>query len=249
MQKRIYTETRRKMTEVAVKAAEAVDYVGAGTVEFLLGEDQSFYFLEMNTRLQVEHPITEVVTGIDLVQAQIRVAAGEELWFKQEDLQQNGHAIECRIYAEDAAKNWAPSPGEIKGYVEPTGPWIRVDSGVYEGAEVTIYYDPMISKLIVWGHDRQDAIRRLSRALSEYRIRGIECTIPFFKELLKDEEFLSGYYDTGFLTPEKMVSLEAKYEYTSIADLAAVIYAFERDCRKKPVSRQQSTSKWKWSYR
>jgi acetyl-CoA carboxylase, biotin carboxylase subunit len=242
-------ETRKKMTDVAVQAAKAVNYVGAGTVEFLLAQDQSFYFLEMNTRLQVEHPITEMVTGIDLVQAQIRVAAGEPLWFSQDELQQNGHAIECRIYAEDATNNWAPSPGHIQGYVEPTGPWIRVDSGVYEGAEVTIYYDPMISKLIVWGHDREDAIRRLRRALGEYRIRGIQCTIPFFVELLKDDDFLSGIYDTGFLTNEKMEELHPKYTYNQIAELAAIIFAFEKDQRKKPNQNIQPTSKWKWSYR
>ena len=243
-------ETRQKITEVAILAAKAVDYEGAGTVECLLAEDQSFYFLEMNTRLQVEHPITEMVTGIDLVQAQIRVAAGEKLAFTQEDLEQKGHAIECRIYAEDAQNNWAPSPGVLQGYQEPSGPWIRVDSGVREGDEVTIFYDPMISKLVVWGQDRADAIRRLNRALSEYRIRGIETTIPFFKALLKDEEFLSGHYDTGFLTPEKMASLAPEKKYSEIAELAAVIYAFEREQKIKPSTNQgQSASKWKWSFR
>ena len=163
----ILEETRNKMTQVAIQAARAVDYEGAGTVEFLLAEDQSFYFLEMNTRLQVEHPITEMVTGIDLVQAQIRVAAGEPLSFTQDQIIQQGHAIECRIYAEDAQNNWAPSPGTLMAYHEPSGPWIRVDSGIGEGGEVTVFYDPMISKLIVWGHDRQDAIRRMRRALHE----------------------------------------------------------------------------------
>jgi acetyl-CoA carboxylase, biotin carboxylase subunit len=224
--------------------------VGAGTVEFLLSEDQSFYFLEMNTRLQVEHPITEMVTGIDLVQAQIRVAAGEVLVFAQKDIKQLGHAIECRIYAEDAQNNWAPSPGVLRGYQEPSGPWVRVDSGVKEGDEVTIFYDPMISKLIVWGQDREDALRRMSRALSEYRIRGIETTIPFFKSLLQDPDFIAGKYDTGFLSPERMEKLIPKNNYQEIAELAAVIYAFNRDQKmQSPVQQGQTTSKWKWSFR
>jgi acetyl-CoA carboxylase biotin carboxylase subunit len=243
-------ETREQMAAVAVLAAKSVDYVGAGTVEFLLSEDQSFYFLEMNTRLQVEHPITEMVTGIDLVQAQIRVAAGEVLAFAQEDIRQQGHAIECRIYAEDAQNNWAPSPGVLRGYQEPSGPWVRVDSGVKEGDEVTIFYDPMISKLIVWGQDREDALRRMSRALSEYRIRGIETTIPFFKSLLEDPDFIEGKYDTGFLSPERMDSLIPKNNYQEIAELAAVIYAFNRDQKmQSPVQQGQTTSKWKWSFR
>ena len=243
-------ETRQKIADVAILAAKAVDYEGAGTVECLLAEDQSFYFLEMNTRLQVEHPITEMVTGIDLVQAQIRVAAGEELSFTQESLEQHGHAIECRIYAEDAQNNWAPSPGVLQGYQEPSGPWIRVDSGVREGDEVTIFYDPMISKLVVWGQDRADALRRLRRALMEYRIRGIETTIPFFKALLKDKDFIAGNYDTGFLSPEKLADLAAEKQYLEIAELASVIYAFERDQKIKPSGQQgQATSKWKWSFR
>lgn len=243
-------ETREKIAAVAILAAKSVDYVGAGTVECLLSEDQSFYFLEMNTRLQVEHPITEMVTGIDLVQAQIRVAAGEVLAFAQEDIQQHGHAIECRIYAEDAQNNWAPSPGILRGYQEPSGPWVRVDSGVKEGDEVTIFYDPMISKLIVWGQDRDDALRRMGRALSEYRIRGIETTIPFFKSLLQDPDFIEGKYDTGFLSPEKIESLIPKNNYQEIAELAAVIYAFNRDQKmQSPVQQGHAASKWKWSLR
>ena len=246
----ILESTREKMTQVAIQAARAVNYEGAGTVEFLLAEDQSFYFLEMNTRLQVEHPITEMVTGIDLVQAQIRVASGEPLSCTQDQIMQHGHAIECRIYAEDAQNNWAPSPGALLSYEEPSGPWIRVDSGVAAGGEVTVFYDPMISKLIVWGHDRNDAIRRMRRALHEYCILGIQTSIPFFQALLNDEEFLSGIYDTGYLTPEKMTVLTQSTSSVSDEILASMaILAFEQDLSKKPPVQQSSGSKWKWAHR
>ena len=245
-------ETRDAMTQVAVQAAEAVDYEGAGTIEFLLSEDGSFYFLEMNTRLQVEHPITEMITGIDLVQAQLRVASGEPLWFEQSDLARNGHAIECRVYAEDPAANWAPSPGPIDGYREPGGPWVRVDSGVYEGAEVPIYYDPMVAKLIVWGADRPDAIRRLARALREYRIRGIRTTLAFFRALLEDEDFLSGDYNTGFLSPERMLRLSEVEQSPNQAVMAAVIAQFHRDFEPKdsqPENSDGASNNWRWSFR
>jgi acetyl/propionyl-CoA carboxylase alpha subunit len=245
----ILPEVRAAMTQVAVQAARAVDYVGAGTVEFLLGDDQSFYFLEMNTRLQVEHPITEMITGVDLVHEQLRVAAGLPLSVTQSDVQIHGHALECRVYAEDAGNNWAPSPGKIVQYSEPSGAWVRVDSGVLEGDEVSVYYDPMIAKLIVWGRDREAAVGRLRRALSEYRVQGIQTTIPFFQALLDDAEFLSGQYDTGFLSVEKMNALSRKPVNPSIAELAALIAQFELDLKGKPAQQTQSTSKWKWSYR
>ena len=245
----IRPEVRDAMTKVAVQAAHAVNYVGAGTVEFLLGDDQSFYFLEMNTRLQVEHPITEMITGFDLVHEQLRVAAGLPLSVQQSDLQIHGHALECRVYAEDATNNWAPSPGKIAQYSEPSGAWVRVDSGVLEGDEVSVYYDPMIAKLIVWGRDREAAIGRLRRALSEYRVQGIQTTIPFFQALLDDPEFLSGEYDTGFLTPAKMEALAPKPSHLAVAELAALIAQFETDLNTKPPSQPQATSKWKWSYR
>lgn len=245
----ILPEVREAMTQVAVQAARAVDYVGAGTVEFLLGDDQSFYFLEMNTRLQVEHPITEMITGVDLVHEQLRVAAGLPLSVTQSDVQIHGHALECRVYAEDASNNWAPSPGKIVQYSEPSGAWVRVDSGVLEGDEVSVYYDPMIAKLIVWGRDREAAVGRLRRALSEYRVQGIQTTIPFFQALLDDAEFLSGQYDTGFLSVEKMNALSRKPVNPSIAELAALIAQFELDLKGKPAQQTQSTSKWKWSYR
>ncbi len=245
----IRPEVRDAMTKVAVQAAHAVNYVGAGTVEFLLGDDQSFYFLEMNTRLQVEHPITEMITGFDLVHEQLRVAAGLPLSVQQSDLQIHGHALECRVYAEDATNNWAPSPGKIAQYSEPSGAWVRVDSGVLEGDEVSVYYDPMIAKLIVWGRDREAAIGRLRRALSEYRVQGIQTTIPFFQALLDDPEFLSSEYDTGFLTPAKMEALAPQPNHLAVAELAALIAQFETDLNTKPPSQPQATSKWKWSYR
>ncbi|MGB7068742.1 MAG: acetyl-CoA carboxylase biotin carboxylase subunit [Pyrinomonadaceae bacterium] len=194
------TELRQQMGECAVMVAKAVDYVGAGTVEFLVSDvNMSFYFLEMNTRLQVEHPVTELVTGIDLVREQILVAAGEKLSFTQEDVTWNGHAIECRVYAEDPDNNFLPSPGTITGLRLPQGPGVRDDGGVYEGAEVSIFYDPMISKFAVYGRDRAEAIGRMRRALMEYEISGIKTTLPFFREIMEDQEFIDGKLDTGFI--------------------------------------------------
>ena len=244
--------TRQKMTAVAVQAAQAVGYQGAGTCEFLYDAvHDTFYFLEMNTRLQVEHPITEAVTGIDLVQAQLRIAGGEPLWFSQADLVQRGHAIECRVYAEDASANWAPSPGRITGYREPGGPWVRVDSGVYPGSEVPIYYDPMVAKLVVWGQDRDDCIRRTRRALREYRVRGIRTSIPFFRALMRDADFLSGQYHTGFLSPQRMAELNDHVSNDEVATMAAAIAALERDhqTRRPSLADGPDRDRWKWSLR
>ena len=194
-------DLRAEMGARAVKIARAVNYVGAGTVEFLVSDlDRSFYFLEMNTRLQVEHPVTELVTGIDLVREQIRVAWGEELSFSQDDVVLKGHAIECRVYAEDPDNDFLPSPGRISRLRLPQGPGVRDDGGVYEGAEVSIYYDPMISKFAVYGKDRAEAIDRMRRALMEYEIGGIKTTLPFFREIMDDEEFIGGKLDTGFIS-------------------------------------------------
>ena len=194
-------EMRAEMGACAVQVARAVNYVGAGTVEFLVSDlDRSFYFLEMNTRLQVEHPVTELVTGIDLVREQINVAAGEKLSFTQDDVRWNGHAIECRIYAEDPENNFLPSPGTITRLKIPQGPGVRDDGGVYQGAEVSIYYDPMISKFAVHGRDRSEAINAMRRALAEYKIGGIKTTLPFFREIIEDEEFIEGKLDTGFIS-------------------------------------------------
>jgi acetyl-CoA carboxylase, biotin carboxylase subunit len=194
-------ELRSAMGECAVMVARAVGYVGAGTVEFLVSDlDRSFYFLEMNTRLQVEHPVTELVTGVDLVREQINVASGERLSFEQQDIHLRGHAIECRIYAEDPDQNFLPSPGRITKLRIPHGPGVRDDGGVYEGGEVSIYYDPMISKFAVHGRDRSEAIDRMRRALGEYEVAGIQTTLPFFRAVLEDEEFIVGQLDTGFIS-------------------------------------------------
>jgi len=194
-------ELRERMGACAVMVAKAVGYVGAGTVEFLVSDvDRSFYFLEMNTRLQVEHPVTELVTGIDLVREQIRVAWGDPLSFNQADVRMNGHAIECRVYAEDPDQNFMPSPGRILRLRVPAGPGVRDDGGVYEGGEVSIYYDPMISKFAVHGKDRAEAIERMRRALTEYRVDGIKTTLPFFRDVMDDPVFVAGDLDTGFIS-------------------------------------------------
>jgi acetyl-CoA carboxylase, biotin carboxylase subunit len=191
---------REQMGTAAVKLARAVNYVGAGTVEFLVSDTtRAFYFLEMNTRLQVEHPVTELVTGIDLVREQINVAAGHPLSFTQEEIRWQGHAIECRVYAEDPENSFFPSPGTINELRIPFGPGVRDDSGVEEGSQVSIYYDPLISKLAAWGRDRNQAIDRLRRALDEYEVGGIKTTLPFFRTIVRDDEFVRGRLDTGFI--------------------------------------------------
>ncbi|HVE59448.1 MAG TPA: acetyl-CoA carboxylase biotin carboxylase subunit [Pyrinomonadaceae bacterium] len=193
-------ELRARMGECAVKVAKAVNYVGAGTVEFLVSDlDRSFYFLEMNTRLQVEHPVTELVTGIDLVREQINVAWGAELSFTQDEVEMNGHAIECRVYAEDPENNFLPSPGLITRLRLPQGSGVRDDGGIYEGSEISIFYDPMISKFAVYGRNRAEAIDRMRRALQEYEVGGIKTTLPFFREVVEDAEFIEGKLDTGFI--------------------------------------------------
>jgi acetyl-CoA carboxylase biotin carboxylase subunit len=194
-------DLREAMGEAAVRIARAADYVGAGTVEFLVSDvTRDFFFLEMNTRLQVEHPVTELVTGFDLVREQIRVAAGLPLSFTQEEVVWTGHAVECRVYAEDPEQNFMPSPGLITHLRVPSGPSVRDDGGVYEGAEVSIYYDPMISKLATWGRTRAEAVERMRRALDEYAVGGIKTTLPFFREVMRDEEFVAGRLDTGFIS-------------------------------------------------
>jgi acetyl-CoA carboxylase, biotin carboxylase subunit len=222
--------TRQAMGEVAVQAARAVDYVGAGTVEFLLDHEENFYFLEMNTRLQVEHPITEMITGVDLVRWQVRIAAGEPLTLRQEDLAIRGAAVECRIYAEDPENQFRPSPGLLVGLRPPSGPGVREDSGVYEGATVPVHYDPMISKLITWGEDRDQAVRRMGRALREYVITGIKTNLAFHREVLVHPDFLSGQYDTDFV-PRWLREREQKQDDSlrELAEIAAVIYSYRRD--------------------
>jgi acetyl-CoA carboxylase biotin carboxylase subunit len=195
----ITPELRAKMGEAAVAAARAVGYVGAGTCEFLVDKRDHFYFLEMNTRVQVEHAITEMITGVDIVKAMIRVAAGEPLGLRQDELDFRGHSIEARIYAEDPDNQFVPSPGEIVVYRPAAGPGVRVDSGVYQGARVTVFYDPMVAKLVVWGCDRKEAIERLRRALSEFVVKGIKTSIPFHQRVVNHPVFLAGRYDTGFI--------------------------------------------------
>jgi acetyl-CoA carboxylase, biotin carboxylase subunit len=196
-------EMRAKMGAVAVQAAKAVNYVGAGTIEFLADADRNFYFLEMNTRIQVEHPVTEMVTGLDLVRLQIEVAAGAKLPFTQSDLKQNGWAVECRIYAEDAAAGFVPAPGKIETLKFPEGPGVRNDAGVYAGAEVTMFYDPMISKLAVWGSSRMQAIERMRRALAEFQIAGeLTTNLDFHRWIMTHPRFLAGDLDTNFINQE-----------------------------------------------
>ncbi len=194
---------RKKMGKIAIKAAKAVDYKGAGTIEFLLTEDRKFYFIEMNTRIQVEHPVTECVTGVDIVKAQIKIAAGEPLEIKQRQIRMRGHAIECRINAEDPHNNFMPSPGKIRGLGLPGGPGIRVDTHIYSGYEVPHYYDSLLAKLIVYADSRQAAIKKMRQALEEFAIHNIKTTIPFLIRVVGDHRFISGSYNTKLIEQMK----------------------------------------------
>ncbi|HEY4905704.1 MAG TPA: acetyl-CoA carboxylase biotin carboxylase subunit [Candidatus Sulfotelmatobacter sp.] len=220
-------DMRRKMGEVAVRVARAANYTNAGTVEFLVDQQKNFYFLEMNTRLQVEHPVTELVTGLDLVQLQIRIAAGEKLSFTQDDISIRGHAIECRIYAEDPNNNYMPSPGKIAMLLEPAGPGIRIDSGIYEGWTVPMDYDPLLAKLIGYGDSREEAIGRLSRAMSEYFVGGIKTNLGLFRRLLADSDFRAANFDTGFLDrmPLREETASANTRIEEVAAIAAGMFA------------------------
>jgi len=219
-------DMRRRMGEVAVRVAVAAGYTNAGTVEFLVDQDKNFYFLEMNTRLQVEHPVTELITGLDLVHLQIRIAAGEKLPFQQEDVRIRGHAIECRIYAEDPDNNYFPCPGKITLLLSPSGPGIRRDSGMYEGWTVPIDYDPLLAKLIGYGTDRTQAISRLTRALHEYFVGGIKTNISLFRRILTDADFQAGKLDTGYLDRLlKSKPPEMRGEDAEVAAIAAGIFA------------------------
>ena len=242
-------ELRRRMGEAAVAAASAVGYTNAGTCEFLLAADGSFYFLEMNTRLQVEHPVTELVTGIDLVIAQLQVAMGLPLGPEFDALEPSGHAVEVRLYAEDPFRNFAPSPGKIAGLRLPQGPGVRNDSGVYSGAEISIYYDPMIAKLIVHGRDRAEALRRLERALGELRIEGIKTNVPLFEALLANEDFRAARFDIHWLD-RKLAAGEleppARDAGSDLPILAAAIAHFERAQRAAAGSEGKSTRRTVW---
>ena len=241
-------ELRQKMGAVAVKAAQAVDYVNAGTIEFLVDKDRNFYFLEMNTRLQVEHPVTEMATGVDIVKEQIRIARGRPMQYKQEDIQFNGAAIECRINAEDPYNNFMPSTGRISHSLLPTGPGVRVDTGVYPGFEITPFYDPMISKLIVWGETRAQAILRMRRALEEYRIVGVRTNIPFHQTLMDSHRFMGGQYDTRFVEERFAIQEESDPCMMEIAAVLATLASHSQTALAAQfVQRnERDTSNWKW---
>ena len=253
---------RERMGAAAIKAARAVAYTGAGTVEFLVSDaTREFYFLEMNTRLQVEHPVTELVTGLDLVREQIMVAAGAVLSFEQADVAWRGHAIECRVYAENPENNFLPSPGRITYLRVPAGPGVRDDGGVETGAEVSIYYDPMISKLAAWGRTRAEAIDRLRRALDEYAVGGIKTTLPFFREIVRDAEFIEGRLDTSFISrffERRKAALgakssteeldEAETKHRDMALIAAAldyIQVQQQQASSNHQSREHEQSQWR----
>jgi len=249
------TQLRARMGEAAIRIAKTVNYVGAGTVEFLYSDvTRDFYFLEMNTRLQVEHPVTELVTGLDLVREQISVAAGAPLSFAAADVRLTGHAIECRVYAEDPENNFLPSPGTITFLRVPAGPGIRDDGGVNQGDAVSIYYDPMISKLAAWGRTRREAIDRLRRALDEYAIGGIKTTLPFFREVVRDQEFIQAKLDTGFIARfcERRAAVVDDNNASVEADLAmiAAALAYKRGAADaRGAAAPVSESRWRMSGR
>ena len=241
---------RLRMGAVAVQAARAVDYANAGTIEFLVDTDRNFYFLEMNTRLQVEHPVTETVTGMDIVAEQIRVAFGWQLSRKQEDIRWHGAAIECRINVEDPYNGFLPSSGRITLTQPPTGPGVRVDSGVYAGFEISPYYDPLISKLIVWGETRSQAIIRMRRALEEYKIVGVRTNIPFHQTMMDSYPFIAGRYDTRFVEEQfsMLDAAENRELYLDIAALMATLVAHDQvEHRTQVYGRPAQKSNWKWA--
>lgn len=240
---------RAAMGQCAVDVAKACDYYGAGTVEFLVDEQLNFYFLEMNTRLQVEHPVTELITGLDLVKEQIKIARGEHLSFTQESLKINGHAIELRICAEDPANNFLPDTGKLETYIRPQGYGVRVDDGYEQGMDIPIYYDPMISKLIAWGADREEARLRLMRAIEEYQVKGIKTTLPFGHWALQQPAFIEGNFDTNFInkyfTPQSLQTASA-----DVNKLAAILAAYvwqqnNINLQEAAVSNIPTVSAWK----
>jgi len=232
-------EMRKKMGDVAVRVATAAGYSNAGTIEFLVDENKNFYFLEMNTRLQVEHPVTELITGLDLVHLQIRIASREKLPFQQEEIRIRGHAIECRIYAEDPDNNFFPSPGKITLLLSPSGPGIRRDSGMYEGWTVPLEYDPLLAKLIGYGADRQQAVGRLLRALNEYFVGGIKTNISLFLRILSDPDFQAGKLDTGFL--DRLLARETPVSADGNSEIAAIAAGIFAVLDSAPNSSQVST--------
>jgi acetyl-CoA carboxylase biotin carboxylase subunit len=237
-------ELRERMGGLALSLVRRVSYVNAGTLEFLVDAERRPYFLEMNTRLQVEHPVTELVTGTDLVKLQIRIAAGERLPLRQADLVQRGHAIECRVYAEDPETGFLPSPGRITALRVPGGPGVRDDSGVYQGYEVKVHYDPLVSKLVVWGESRGDAISRMRRAVGEYRVLGIRTTLPFFDRLLRHPSFAAGDFDTSFVATLLADGGDGAERPAEVAVIAAAIHAFEERRQSGARAPARAPSPW-----
>jgi len=238
-------QLRERMGALALALVRRVGYVNAGTLEFLVDAERTPYFLEMNTRLQVEHPVTEMVTGVDLVKLQIRIAQGEALPLRQTDLVQRGHAIECRVYAEDPDLGFLPSPGRITALRVPGGPGVRDDSGVYEGGQVPIHYDALVSKLVVWAESRTDAISRMRRAISEYRLLGIRTTLPFFDRVLRDPAFVAGDFDTSFAATLLARADDRPERPAEVAAIAAAIRAFEERRRSRTHESAQAPSAWR----
>jgi acetyl-CoA carboxylase, biotin carboxylase subunit len=243
-----HPEMREAMGQAALNIARTVGYYNAGTMEFLVDSDRNFYFLEMNTRLQVEHPVTELVTGYDLVHLQLRIAAGERLTIRQEDVSWRGSAVECRIYAEDPNNNFLPSPGKMQHVERPSGPGIRLDTGIYPGWEVPMEYDPLLAKLAVWAETREDAIQRMRRALAEYYVSGIRTNISFFRQILDDAEFRAGHLHTGFIeeffarASEPAEKLDAEYE--AVAALAAAVFSMDQKKTGSTASAAPAVSRW-----
>ena len=235
---------RAEMGAVAIAAAEAVDYVNAGTIEFLFDpKTREYYFLEMNTRLQVEHPVTEMVTGVDIVKEQIAIASGRRMRYRQEDIVPKGWAIECRITAEDPANNFLPNGGIVTSLKEPTGPGVRVESALYRGAEISLFYDPMVAKLVVQGDNRAEAILRMRRALSEYRIGGIRTSVPFHQTIMDSTEFIWGTFDTGFLGRRNLaLRPEPSEDHEVIAAIAAALVAREEGRQAIHIGEQRSAT-------
>ncbi len=237
-------ELREKMGKVACSVVKASGYTNAGTVEFLVDKYKNFYFMEVNARLQVEHPVTELVTNIDIVKEQIKIALGEPLSLRQENIKLTGSAIECRISAEDPENNFIPSTGRIDDMSEPSGPGVRLDTGVYRGFVVPMFYDPLIAKLLVWAPTRQQAILRMKRALSEYHFRGIETTIPFHKKVMHDQRFVSGNYDTSFLE-DNLPETISHLNYEKIAGIVGIILKETKE-RTMIIPKQGKSSYNKW---
>ncbi|MFO7447440.1 MAG: acetyl-CoA carboxylase biotin carboxylase subunit [Ignavibacteriaceae bacterium] len=239
-------KTRLKITTTAINAAKACSYYNAGTIELLMDADKNFFFLEMNTRLQVEHPVTEMISGIDLVKEQISIAAGNKLSFKQEDIKISGHAVECRIYAEDPENNFLPSTGRIYEYIMPAGPGIRLDSGFSAGSNISVYYDPMISKLISYAGNRENAIERMLRALSEYHIAGVTHNIPFLRSILSDSKFGKGEIDINFIERNLPALISSEACTGEIKDAAAVIAVLlkAKPVPDSPGKNNHSYNKW-----